>query len=140
MQLRDVIVSVTLLALSAVNVRVSSGDNMGGPRRRRQGHPGSDNDPVSSVAKDDDPRESDNDMTSASLSWSLSAIGCGADWSQTSGPAAADTDYYSSSDDPAPRVLAGIDHDVFGTDDVIVTTYYGRVRGRRVPGVRDAGK
>ncbi len=38
------------------------------------------------------------------------------------------------------HILPGIVDDIGGTDDVIVTTVYGRIRGRRVTGNAEAGK
>jgi len=58
-------------------------------------------------------------------------------WSSSAPEADTTADYFWSG---TPNYVAGLDGDIIGTSDVIVMTQYGRVRGRRVDGVAEAGQ
>lgn len=90
------------------------------------------------------------DMTSSPWTSSPGAFGdCSADYSMQR-PTDEDTDDYnyssssggeeSSSSTDWPKYVPGIDGDLVGTNDVIVTTHYGRVRGKRIDGIVEAGE
>ena len=96
-------------------------------------------------------RESDDvvDVTPSTWTWQPEVIAAGCNyWSTSATDADSANFFYSSSADnnddssssDSPSFVPGLDGDVVGTSDVIVVTHYGRVRGRRVDGIAEAGQ